>query len=358
MALFVLILIAAVIFIVERNYASRKMCDLRYKTERETLLVEKDEEVVLRSSIINVSKLPVSYVRVFEELPDTAELVGPETYVKEHIMALGDKRYVIKNMAIAPHKEIEKFEKYKISNRGVYYYGNHSLITGSFFGLKNLEAKDYTPKHVAVMPSRIEDKKLENVIGGFIGDISVRRFIMEDPILTVGYNEYTGREPMRDISWIRTAVQGKLMVKRYDYTSELRVMILLNLEGGTDADMERTFEICRRVIEELEDKKIPYGFRTNGMIFGPEGAISHMPAGMGEAHFMAMMYGLAGAKHDCWYSLESLVKQTLKGATSNEHYVFVTVPVDEKGEATIRYLESRTGSKMLVLKGEEEREVV
>ena len=44
-----------------------------------------------------------------------------------------------------------------------------------------------------------------DVLSGFLGDVSVRRFIYEDPVLTTGFREYTGREPMKHISWTQSA---------------------------------------------------------------------------------------------------------------------------------------------------------
>ncbi|MCR5374190.1 MAG: DUF58 domain-containing protein [Lachnospiraceae bacterium] len=252
-------------------------------TEPEAIMAEKSEEITLTSSLANISRLPVSFATVTENLPDKAELMGSDYYVGEHFAKVGDKRFVRSNYALGSLKKITREEKFRVNKRGVYRYGEYSIYTGDFFGLKNLQVDGYVPKHVAILPSKVADKDMREVVGGFIGDISVRRFILEDPILTVGFNEYTGREPLRDISWKRTAVQGKLMVNKYDYTSEPRAMILLNIEGGSEADVERCFELVRMAIEMLEERKIPYGFRTNGMIFGPEGSISYVPAGVGKS---------------------------------------------------------------------------
>ncbi len=352
-----LIVSAILIVILEHNWASKKMCNLRYNTESTTILAEKDEEVCIESSIANISKLPITYIRITENLPDRAELIGGKYYIKDHLISVGNKRIARHQLALAPMKELVRKERFKLKERGVYGYGDYSVETGDFLGVKTITVYGCVPKHVAILPSKIENENVRAIVGGFLGDISVRRFIMEDPILTVGYNEYTGREPLRDISWTRTAVQGKMMVKKYDYTSELRVMILLNIEGGTVEEVERCLELSRMAIEIFEQKRIPYGFRTNGMLFGPEGSISYFPAGVGSQHYMTMMYGLAGALHGCWYSFESLVKTTLKGRGINEHYLVITVPTDAKATAVMNDLSRRTGAELCVLVGKEEEDV-
>ena len=352
-----LILVIILIIYFEKNWASMKMCQLRFMTEPEAIMSEKDENIVLTSSLANISKLPVSFVTVSENLPDKAELIGSEYYVKEHLMQVGDKRFVRSNYALGSLKKVTREEKFRVNKRGVYRYGDYSIYTGDFFGLRNLQVDGYVPKHVAVLPSKVTSRDLSEVVGGFIGDISVRRFIMEDPILTVGFNEYTGREPLRDISWKRTAIQGKLMVNKYDYTSEPRAMILLNIEGGNEAEIERCFELVRMAVEMLEEKKIPYGFRTNGMLFSPEGSISYLPPGVGKQHYKSIMYGLAGASCGCWYSFDTLVRTAFKNRGVNEHYLLVTVPTDDKATAIIKDLSRKTGAALGVLVGKEENDV-
>lgn len=353
---FLAVIIIMIIYL-EINWASKKMCQLRFMTEPEAIMAEKNEEITLTSSLANISRLPVSFATVTENLPDKAELMGSDYYVGEHFVNVGDKRFVRSHYALGSLKKITREEKFKVNKRGVYRYGEYSIYTGDFFGLKNLQVDGYVPKHVAILPSKVADKDMREVVGGFIGDISVRRFIMEDPILTVGFNEYTGREPLRDISWKRTAVQGKLMVNKYDYTSEPRAMILLNIEGGREADVERCFELVRMAIEMLEERKIPYGFRTNGMIFGPEGSISYVPAGVGRQHYKTMMYGLAGALNGCWYSFDTLVRTAIKNRGVNEHYLLVTVPTDDKATVILKNLSKQTGATLGVLVGKEENDV-
>ena len=81
---------------------------------------------------------------------------------------------------------------------------------------------------------------------------------MEDPVLTIGYLDYTGREPMKKISWMHSAKVGKLMVKNSDYTVDANAAIVLNLASGSAKEKEKCLEIVRTVCEKLEEEKIPY----------------------------------------------------------------------------------------------------
>ena len=353
---FVLSLIV-ILVLLERNWALKRMPHISYNTESESIMAEKNEELSFVSSLSNDSRLPVTYVSVTEHLPETSVLLGNEAYIRDHLMKIGKKRLLTRSLAIGPLKEIEKEEKYKLENRGIYSSGDYSLYVGDLLGFSHIKASGRIPWRVAVLPTRIDDIALKNIVSGFIGEISVRRFIMEDPIITAGFNEYTGREPFRDISWSKTAVYNKLMVKKYDYTSELRVMILLNIEGGTIAEKERCLELCRMAIEMFEEKHIPYGFRTNGIIFSQEGDLAYVPPGIGSHHYKSLMYGLAGADHAARLSFESLVNIAVKARVQNEHYLVITVPTDAKAQAAINNLSRRTGSELCILVGKEEQHV-
>ena len=91
--------------------------------------------------------------------------------------------------------------------------GRCYLEAGDLLGLNVSVSSTEGNKTIICTAPMAESDPPVNVLGGFLGDISVRRFIMEDPSLLVGYRDYTGYEPMKKISWIQSAKTGKLMVK-------------------------------------------------------------------------------------------------------------------------------------------------
>lgn len=44
-------------------------------------------------------------------------------------------------------------------------------------------------------PRECDLPELDGLMGGFLGGISVNRYLYEDPILTAGYREYTSGRP-------------------------------------------------------------------------------------------------------------------------------------------------------------------
>ena len=119
---------------------------------------------------------------------------------------------------------------------------------------------------------------LRELLGSFLGDYSVQRYLYEDPVMTAGYREYTGREPMKQISWKQSAHSMGLMVREYDHTVEPVLTLLLNVETAQERKepvLETCYSLARTVCQELEDKGIKYVFCTNAAQAGAVGG-SHM----------------------------------------------------------------------------------
>ena len=208
-----------------------------------------------------------------------------------------------------------------------------------------------------VLPKRLPAPELMNTFGNFLGDMSVRRFILEDPVLTLSFREYTGREPMKDISWPRSMRDGKLMVKQYDYTMELSATVILHtrFEGDFNEEaFERALSITRGVCEQLEQKKIPYNFRTNVISSGISSSWTSTRDGMGRLHLMSILEGLGCASPHTSATFESLIESVAIKAEAARAHILVTVGMDGDRSATIRRAENIIGSKMFVIDTSEE----
>ncbi len=345
------IAVVVIVIYLNKTWARRKMCQVSYTTEKAPVMAERDEIIPFESTVLNVSSKHLPFIGLMEHLPETAELNGSYKYVKSHIWEMGRKRILQRNIALKPFGEAKMKAEYSLSKRGIYHFGDYSVYAGDLLGLRHALATGYISRYVAILPRRVSTQKEKAMVSSFIGDIEVKRFFLEDPLLTVGFSDYTGREPMRDISWTRTAVSGKMMVKNYNSIAQSKVMIVLNVEGGTPEDIERCYELVRMAIESFEEKHIPYSFITNGVLFGLNGGISYVASGGGGQHYKSIMYALAGAEYVCRISLKSLVFEALKDRTSNEQYLAITVPTDDKGVLMLQQLRARTGAELCILEG-------
>jgi len=324
--LFIACLMALIAFL-EQHWAEWAMKKLRYFASCSDLLAEPNQPLTLTSGVENLWFLPIMYVRITTYLPVEAAPLDRSDSVLRPInqwttqLCLEDTTYLL------PRRRQINTLRFSLPRRGWYRLGSAMLTSGDFLGLKDATRYLDACSEVVIIPSRCETAEVLRTLGGFLGDISVRRFILEDPLLTVGFREYTGREPMKSISWTQSARLGRPMVKQYDYTVDTTVTVLLNAQNGTPEQMEECYSVTRTVCEALEARGIPYDFRTNGDLTGPMGPLSHVNQGLGQPHLRTILYGLGRAAGKCTFPLERLVEQSLRTARTNQSYLLVTPPL-------------------------------
>ena len=182
------------------------------------------------------------------------------------------------------------------------------LIGGDLLGLKTQSRTERGFHELVVPPRECDLPELDGLMGGFLGGISVNRYLYEDPILTAGYREYTSGDPMRAISW-KQSVRGRgLMVKKFDYTTEPRVVVLVHADSSRYTQPERVeqcYSMARTVCRMLEEKAVSYRFALNAtfdllmnatVTAGDEWKKPlEVPQGYGPEHFRRMLEMLGRA---------------------------------------------------------------
>lgn len=346
-------MIAAVgllVVLLERRWAKYALDALEFQLSVEPALAEPEQVVTCRFTVKNHSRLPIPFVRLKLDFPrevePTAQQCWNDSYQRAKVMSW----YSEHRMTLPGRRSITKQIQLRFPHRGAYTLGAYQLSAGDLLGFREESCQGEGQK-VVVVPGLSRQQTAVDAVGGFLGDVSVRRFILEDPILTVGFRDYTGREPMRAICWTRTAQTGALQVRQYDHTAEHHVVVLLNTEGATESQLEECLRLTRSVCEKLEQRRISYGFVTNANLPGPVGKVQLMTEGLGQQHLHTILYGLGCADKTCFFSFRRLVRKTLKMRKSNESYIVIT---PRRDESCIRQLSNAAGSPVCVLSGSQE----
>ena len=325
--------IAAAVVVMQFIIAPRIPRHLRYRYTYDTKLAEPGEKITYAGSLSNSWFFPAVYVSLAVLLPEGAAIAG------------GKGNHQGYRMSLMPHRSSRHTLLFTLPRRGVYRGGRFFLETGDFLGFKSHVDSDGIEGTITVMPKRCDEDKVIRTLGGYIGDVSVRRFIIEDPVLTVGYRDYTGREPMKKISWPHSARVGQLMVKNSDYTVDVNVAVVLNMASGTDEEKEKSFEILRTVCETLEEKRIPYQFMSNG-------DAGNRKEGFGRKHISALMTSLGRSKLVAYNSFDTLIDRCIRERKNNRSYIIVTPPLSENDRAALGRLIENSDSEPCVLEAE------
>ena len=345
MIIFVIFLFVAA-FTLEAVFGAAPFRSIEFHITSNRKCAETGESLEIQSTITNRGKLPVNYVNIIEKLPPGAELVKSDSRAERvYDIEIGGYKpkgslSVINNMFLMPSSRHTVTREVKFEKRGRYIFHGASLTVGDFLGIAEYTANYDTFIEAVVLPKRAENVNIPDMLSGLMGDLSVRRFIHEDPVLTIGYREYTGREPMKAISWTQSAKVGSLIVKKYDHTTELSVSVILNTEcvkknkvtlsKEQTSSIEYALSLTRSVCEYLDEKRIPYSYSTNANIYGGRRIKLSLRTGFGHDHLMSVLENLGRTGYDVTEHISETLYRASLQRTQGTAFIIITA---EKSDA-------------------------
>jgi len=359
MLLFILFLVL-VLYLLQRRSKKIGLTGIKYEYRLSKNSIEVDEQLEMVSTITNQTRRFVPFIQLSESLPDGAKLPhNPITMRKKHFIA--DEKTYNSTIYLMARSQLKRKLKLTFDKRGWYVFNGANLYGGDYLGLSTMVENFKLASTVTVYPEPVKSLQLQQIIGGFLGDISVRRFIMEDPVLTIGTREYTGREPMKQVSWKHTARTGQMMVKQFDYTTEMVVTLVLDIEQPkgkmfTDEQFEVCFSLARTVAQYLDKAKVPFDFTTNALIAGLsaiEKNSTQVSQNLGAAHLRFILEKLGRASYGTKESLAELVKKLQSGQKQQQnHSIIVISPErDANKERLTVQLQTADSSSLLTIYG-------
>lgn len=320
-----LLIVTLAAFAVNQISIRNALKGIEYTQNSSLVLVEPDEEFDIICVLKNRSRRFVSYLRVRDQFSKEIETLVKSTKELDYTI-------VESSQYMMPRQRLERRIRVSIPKRGIYCLYGAVIYGGDFLGMNEIKGNYDYHEEIVSIPKETELPNIEIKLSGYIGDISINRFIFADPILTVGFNDYTGQEPQKMISWIQTARLGQLVVKKYDYTAELMLTVLLNIDydGKNHGDfVEECFSIARSVCQFLESKNIRYRIITNAITIGPRPIFENLDYGCGKDHLMNILEGLGRAGYTVKESYKSMFDRAINFAEMGVGYILITPRMDE-----------------------------
>lgn len=288
-----------IVYLINRFALSYGFKNLKYDMEIEKDLVEIGEAIEIKSIIKNEKFLNVSFLKVDEKFPDNFSKIRN-----------------VYTLFLRPYEKVTRRYNVDVKKRGSYLIKDVNLEIGDFIGLYSVKENISLNKEIIVLPEKLDIQENLLAVGSLNGDISVKRWILDDPLMAIGIRDYTGNEPERFIHWPSSLKYGNLMVKNFDFTSDNSVIVILNTETmkpswkKIEEDLiEKVISLSRTLVEEFESFKTPYGFATNAVNLDSsvEKGYYYHP-GLGSDHLNNILMTLG--KID--YKLPSFFGNTLK----------------------------------------------
>ncbi len=346
MILFVLICSLVVIAVLERLSLREDLRRLYVTFSADMDLVEPGEIVTLRYTVCNTGRLPMLFVGFGLQFDEAVAVREDEAWSARHVTRSFSGERVDYHFYLLPRRRFSGKLRLSVKKRGVVDLGTCYLETGDLLGLQSpVRQRDIGVRLVCTAPCAELDKP--ETLGGFLGNVSVRRFIHEDPSMLVGYRDYTGREPMKQISWFQTAKAGRLTVRVYDHTVDRNVTLLVNMQAASPHVSERCLSLTRTVCEQLERAKVPYALYSNG-------DLQYLREGLGRAHLHFILRRIGLSRLAGYRSFPALVEHCIAHRTGTDSYIVVTPALSAAGGNALRRLQAYSDTALCVLYGEEE----
>ena len=328
--IFILILLAIAVSAEYLIYNINGAKNLTYKAHLEKSEVFEGENAVLIEEIDNKKRLPLPFVKTEILSPVSLDFGVSAEANKEGFCGIPSV------FSLKGREKCKRVRNIRCTQRGVFEMGAVSLYGSDLFGLGGFDLKVREAMvSLTVLPTPLEAEDFFPDNRQLYGDISVRRFICEDPFLINGSHEYTGREPMNSISWSATARAGKLMAFNKDFTTSAKILILLNFQRRDDIFTAAPSDTCELLIkaaafvmERAEEIGAEYALSINA----EEKAVVF--SGSGGEFRLEQLRRLAAVKIDCRLRTAEFLTEL-----SYAEYTDVILITPTLSEVTAEYLE-------------------
>ena len=237
------------------------------------------EKVELVELIRNEKLLPVPWLRAESRIPE------PLHFAKEQLGAnheVSGGMYHKSMFFLPPRCAITRHHEITLTRRGVYEAGSVALSTGDLFAIARKKRQLLFDCGIIVYPRLLSEDELPDPANRWLGDALVRRWIMPDPFLVSGIRDYAPGDPMRDVHWKASAKTGDLKVKVRDYTTDPKVLVILNIQAAQHQwsdvpvqlvdGMERAISISATLCLRALRHGMSAGFATNASLIGSRGS--------------------------------------------------------------------------------------
>ena len=318
-----------------------------FRCETDMELTEPDEIATLSFRVSNRSFWPLMFVSFSFIFNDAVEVRESREWLDKHAGGSMLTEFYTYDTYLMPKTAFRRKLHFSIKKRGCFDLGKIYIETGDFLGLKTRVMSFSLDKRIVCTAKPCEDEPDLAALGGIMGELSVRRFIMEDPSLVLGYREYTGTEPFKSISWTQTAKTGRLTVKKHDFTVDNDVAVIVDLEFTEPEVRERCLSLVRTACDFLEENRIPYALHSNGDLFDTA-------KGIGRTHSFEIQRRLGVSMFTRFVPFEDTVQRSIGGGYGRTGCIVIAPEATPETAELTRRLSEHSGAPVCLLLGKGE----
>lgn len=239
-AVWIIIIVGMLALLQVLYYQKRALKKVSYTRSFSKKQVFAGEKVELVEVLKNEKLAPVPWVRVESRISPYLRFKSQKN------LDIAMDSFHKSLFFLGGYSRITRRHEISCLRRGYYDCSEVYMAAGDLFGLASVHRDFMGDAKLYVYPLMLRPEELPQSALKWQGDVSVKRWIMPDPILVNGIREYRPGDSQKDVHWGATAKTGVLQVKNRDYTVSPRVLLCLNVQ------------INDRVYGAMEPKDIEY----------------------------------------------------------------------------------------------------
>lgn len=350
-----LIVTAVVLLIQGKAYQWFGLRGVSYRRHFDVSACFQGEEVQLVEVIASRNLMPLPWLRLESLMPSGLRFGSQSNLDISSGELLQNHRSLF---SLMPFTQITRRHRVLCAKRGCYDLRTATMTVGDPFGLfvsyRTLQFDRQT--RLLVYPERIPLGDIPLPSHSWQGDISVQRWIVDDPFRIAGVREYRYDDTMNMINWSATARAGALQVHRRDYTADHRIMIVLNFEitetmwGAVTIPerIEKGIAYAAAIAEACLARGIDTGFGCNGPVVDrPKQSVRIPPSG-GDAHLTDLYETMATLLIECTERIADFIEHDLLQGTSSTDFIFITSFVSDRMERQLERLRQNGNAVQIV----------
>src|SRR5690625_4154222 len=263
--------------------------------------------------------------------------------------------------SLLPYQRIRRKQNLICQKRGFYHFDNVDLSTGDVFGFGEDSKNVQSPAEIIVYPSLLAMDDIPLPTHSWLGDVVVRRWIIEDPFLTAGVRDYSAGDPLNSINWKATARTNELQVTKKDFSADHHLMIYVNFNQTGDiwhpiVDKqltEQSLSYAATIAEFSISKGISTGFGCNSYIGQKTNETTRIEAESSRQQLTYILETLAKLEIDANKRINSFLKEDSDRNIAGKDILIVTAVVSDEMRGNILRLEELGNSvELLMLESE------
>lgn len=309
------------------------------------------EAVELHITLVNRKPLPLAWLEVEDEVPDGIAFSGDVQLTSSFKTG---RRLLGHLLALRWYERVIRTYRFTAPPRGYYSFGPLTMRSGDLFGLFSTERTQPAEDHLIVYPEVRPMAALGLPPRFLIGDMRLKRSLVQDPMRMVGVREYTPGDSIRQVHWRATARAQRLQVKQLEATTSLDLLIFLNVSttvpdwlGVAPALMERAVTTAASVADHALAHSYRVGLYANA---NPPGSDQQLRIEVGRAgdQRLRVLEALAKVTGLATVSMEAFLRRETRSLPWGATLLIVTSVLPEGMLASLTRLR-RAGRQVAVV---------